>query len=240
MSTARVRATTSTANGASSSDAAFWQQPPPPGEDGAVPWVDVRFNLDKVNAVDTVAATAFFQGAVTFYWTDSRLAGWPEGAALPPALWGPKLWLSNALGDLKEADVQFMLVDRATGRLKRARNYAGTVDNPMELHNFPFDVDDIELQFRTYSAWETRDRQLYGVAPGAKTYRVRQVREPFEGKWLALKWSGVIAEWQLHGASTKIYEEPASVTGSEVTLIPISLHVTRKSSTWSRRQTSSA
>ena len=84
-------------------DAAFWQQPAPPGEDGAVPWVDVRFNLSKVNAVDTVAGTACSQGGAVFYWTDSRLAGWPEGAALPSALWGPRLELDNAMVDLKES-----------------------------------------------------------------------------------------------------------------------------------------
>ena len=212
-----------------SDDAAFWQQAPP-GEDGAVPWVDVRFNLKKVNAVDTVAGTAFFNGAIAFYWTDSRLAGWPEGAALPPALWGPRLELSNALGDLQEAHLAFTLVDRATGRLKRGRLYTGTVDNPMELRDFPFDMDRIELHFRTYSTWETRDGELSGSAPGAKTYRVRQVREPGEGKWLVLdQWSGALAEWELHGVSTKIEELPPIVQGEEITVVPVSLHVTRKS-----------
>jgi hypothetical protein len=65
-------------------DADHWQQSPP-GVDGAPIWVDLRFNLAKVNAVDTVAGTTFVNIATVCYWTDPRLAGWPVGAALPPA-----------------------------------------------------------------------------------------------------------------------------------------------------------
>eukprot|EP01046_Picozoa_sp_COSAG06_P066107 COSAG06_NODE_16529_length_996_cov_1.136009_2_plen_86_part_00 len=59
------------------------------------------------------------------------------------------LILTNSLGDVAQADDAFELVDSATGRLKRSHLYDGTIDNLMDLRDFPFDLDDIELEFRT-------------------------------------------------------------------------------------------
>eukprot|EP01050_Picozoa_sp_SAG11_P027008 SAG11_NODE_6676_length_1269_cov_1.089744_2_plen_99_part_01 len=92
---------------------------------------------------------------VIFYWTDPRLAGWPNDTKLPPRLWAPYLFLENRLGDMQERDINFLLDDPATGRMKRTRMYAGSIDNPMELRNFPFDLDRIELSFWSYGTWST-------------------------------------------------------------------------------------
>jgi hypothetical protein len=100
-------------------DNAFWMQPPPnPDAAGEPIWVDLRLVLNKVGAVDTVAGTAFVETLAVFYWTDPRIIGWPEDTELPPRLWGPKLVLGNALGDLLEGDRGFMLHNPTIGRLK--------------------------------------------------------------------------------------------------------------------------
>ena len=54
-------------------------------------WVDIRFGIrvKKFNAVDTIAENASVKIAVYYYWNGTRLAGWPEKTALPPALWDP-------------------------------------------------------------------------------------------------------------------------------------------------------
>ena len=207
-----------------------WIQPPA-CKDGGVPWVDVRFDLNKVNAVDTVTSTACFKVYTIFYWTDPRLAGWPEGKALPMSLWGPRFFLNNALNDgLAEFDGEFALIDNATGRLKRGRNYSGTVDNPMDLRNFPFDLDGIKLRFLSASDWESLDGSRKGNSAKGKSYQLRRICAEGEGTFLHLMWSGRIAEWQLHGISSKIVEHEVVRSGcAEVTDIQLSFHVSRKS-----------
>jgi hypothetical protein len=209
---------------------------PPPGEDGAPVWVELSFVLNRVSAVDTVTGTAFFKVYVVFHWTDPRLVGWPAGKPLPPQLWGPRLFLVNALGDLEEVDgAGFTLVDASTGRLKRGRNYSGSVDNPMELRTFPFDMDNIKLDFLTASDFESLNGERTGSSDG-KTYRLRRISDPGDiglrtcsSTWLTMEgWKGRIAEWTLHGISSNINERPPDASGFEITDVSIGFHVSRR------------
>eukprot|EP01050_Picozoa_sp_SAG11_P004525 SAG11_NODE_291_length_11180_cov_102.040155_16_plen_398_part_00 len=210
-------------------DNAHWMQPPAVLTTGQPIWVDFRIVLKKISAVDTVTGTAFIDITFYFHWTDSRLADWPEDAELPPRLWGPNFRLANSLGDMQELDVGFALDDLSTGRLKRERRFFGTVDNPMDLRDFPFDMDRIEMKFFTCSDWLTYNGERGGnISTKGRSYRLRQVQKPGEGKWLQ-SLSFQIGEWELHGISTKIYEAPTHETGFEDTFVPISCHVTRKS-----------
>ena len=203
---------------------------PPISPDGEPIWVDVRFNLLSLSEIDTVAATASVGIAAIYYWTDSRLEGWPEDEELPPSLWGPCFYVSNAKQRNSDKPYQemFALVNADSGRLKRTLTYSTTVDNPMQLQDFPFDLDWIDVNFKTYSNFMTYDRERHGQVPKGKTYRVRQIQEEGEGKWLAVN-MGDITEWQLHGISTNIEEAPRKLQGSEPTLVPITFHLTRKS-----------
>ena len=211
----------------SSSTPISWQQPP---SDDTFD-VDLRFNLFKVTAVNTVAGTAYVNFGTVCYWTDPRLVDWPKGAALPPELWGPHLMLKNALAGLQEVESSFDLVDHVTGRLKRGREFKGTVDINMDLHNFPFDMGSIELQFYTASHWLSLngEKQCSGSrATSGKTYQLQQVCKPDEGKWLNFLWNGDIPEWTLRGVSTKIVEKDPNPQGQQHTNVPVSFHVTRK------------
>jgi hypothetical protein len=125
--------------------------------------------------------------------------------------------------------VSFTLVDPATGRLSRVRAYSGTVDNPMDLRSFPFDMDRIEMRFFTSSNYITYDGERGGNVPKGRSYRLRQIQDASEGKWLAVKWSGLIGEWTLHGISSKIQESATGDGTFDYTNIPISFHVTRNS-----------
>ena len=147
-------------------DGAYWMQPPPnPATVGEPIWVDFRLKLCNFSRVDAVAGTAFVHINIVHYWTDPRLADWPAVSELPPRLWGPKIQdLTNAMGDMKETDVMFSLADPATGRMKRTRKYSGTVDNPMDLRNFPFDMDRGQLSFITFSDWLTLDGELGAIS----------------------------------------------------------------------------
>ena len=211
-----------------SDDDEHWTQPPP-SEDGAPAWVDLGLNLKRIHSVDTVASTTYAHVSTVLYWNDPRLVGWPEGKPLPPALWGPMLKLDNALADFQSYDIGFVLVNADTGRLKRSRHYRGTVDNPMELHAFPFDLDNVEFSLKTTSTWESLDGTRGGGLAKGKSYRLRQNREPDETDWVTMLWNGQVAEWELHGVSTDIYERPANKSGSENTMVSINFHLSRKS-----------
>jgi hypothetical protein len=216
-------------------DHEYWVRPPdfgvvqgPRGSSGeSEARVDLRFSLAKVSNVDTVAGTAHVKIAVIYYWTDSRLAGWEKGKPLPPKLWGPALILTNSLGDVAQADDAFELVDSATGRLKRSHLYDGTIDNPMDLRDFPFDLDDIELEFRTTSNWESLDSSVKGAAVVGKTYQLCQICVPGEGDWLKMFWSGRIAEFEMQGISSQIHETEISSSGTENTTVTLSVHISR-------------
>ena len=45
----------------------------------------------------------------------------------------------------------------------------------MQLQDFPFDLDSIEVQFSTSSLWQTNDGAKQGSALKGKTYRLRPV-----------------------------------------------------------------
>merc|ERR1711985_164227 len=109
-----------------------------------------------VTSVDTANSTAYVSVGIAYYWTDSRLKGWQD-APLPANLWGPRVWLFNALKDFDYIYQDFDLADPSTGRMKRYCRYMGSIDNQMDLQDFPFDVDTIDLTFRTASHWRSGD-----------------------------------------------------------------------------------
>jgi hypothetical protein len=63
--------------------------------------------------------------------------------------------------------------------MKRARDYVGSLLNPMDIRAFPFDMDPIKLEFETSSNWMSFDEDREGRgAPGQKggtTYNLRPV-----------------------------------------------------------------
>eukprot|EP01045_Picozoa_sp_COSAG04_P006141 COSAG04_NODE_298_length_17490_cov_10.214249_6_plen_245_part_00 len=124
-----------------------WFQPPPREEENVLV-VDFRLLSIKVAKVSTVNSESKIKLALVFYWTDSRLANHPEysnGQPLPPQLWGPKVMLLNAFGTPDVTQTGFGLENPSTGRLKRQLMFEASVDNPMDLRHFPFDMDAIEV-----------------------------------------------------------------------------------------------
>ena len=68
---------------------------PPKSAAGGLPWVDIRVNLFKVNAVSTVDATSYVDLWLVMYWNDSRMIN--HTGLLPDKLWGPRFNLRNKL-----------------------------------------------------------------------------------------------------------------------------------------------
>ena len=147
-------------------------------------WVDMRVNIDRLSGIDTVQLCLTIKVALVMYWNDERLIGW-DNAALPPMLWGPWPGLTNELNVTTE-QAAFVVTDPSKGRLKRVIIFSGQVSNPMDLRDFPMDVDSIDLDFVTSSHWKTFDQSLDGGRPSGVSYRLRKICQPGEGQWLRL------------------------------------------------------
>ena len=114
---------------------------PPTSEDGEPVWIDVRINIDRLSSIDTVRLSAYIRVALVMYWNDPRMTGWAE-LALPPTLWGPWPGLTNEISVSAE-QAAFVVTEPDAGRLKRVVIYSGLVSNPMDLHDFPMDIDSV-------------------------------------------------------------------------------------------------
>eukprot|EP01047_Picozoa_sp_COSAG01_P041156 COSAG01_NODE_3515_length_5982_cov_4.429883_6_plen_233_part_00 len=201
---------------------------PPTSEGGEPIWIDVRINIDRLSSIDTVSLSAYIKVALVMYWNDPRMVGWSE-LALPPTLWGPWPGLTNEISVTAE-QAAFVLTEPDEGRFKRVVIYTGQVSNPMDLHDFPMDVDSIDLDFVTSSHWKSCDLSLGGGRPKGVSYRLRKICRPDEGKWLRLGWNGKMEEWTMHGVSTRIHELPPNANGAQLTFLNIAAHVSRNSS----------
>ena len=102
----------------------------------------------------------------------------------------------------------------------------------MQLQDFPFDLDSIEVQFSTSSLWQTNDGAKQGSALKGKTYRLRPVNaDGREGIFLmVLPDTKEILEWELIGISSCIMENEPYPSGEEETYLHVDFHVARKSS----------
>jgi len=221
-------------------DEKFWRMVPL-DEKKEIPWVELSFEIGSVSHIDTVSCTVFICLYVAYYWTDARIAGWNADESLPPSLWAPKLFLTNMFtnGDqqLRGESDGISLIDTTMGRLICYNTIQGTIANTMDLRMFPFDVDEIDIRFESWSHGQTANGENIPFTPGPKAYRLRQsgssgVRLVGEGKFLECSyWDGFIDnEWEIQGLSSKIEDLPLEYGhGHEVTSVVLAFHVSRKS-----------
>eukprot|EP01047_Picozoa_sp_COSAG01_P019067 COSAG01_NODE_1050_length_11922_cov_8.014632_1_plen_310_part_00 len=207
-------------------DDGYWVIPPP-FVDGEPIWVDCRINVFRISDVDTVSLKANQHTIIIMYWTDPRMIGWKDQWGIPAHLWGPKLELDNGAEATTE-QTEFLVADAERGRMKRGWRYRGTIYNDMDLHDFPFDMDAIDIRFLTVSSWETFDGSRGGDMAKGKSYNVRKVQHADEGEWLMLGWSGEINEFKTLGISDQIYIEEVGPQGDYGVQINISIHVSRR------------
>ena len=139
--------------------------------------------------------------------------------------------LSNAAPGLEETNVEFALVDKATGRLKRCRMYTGTMlCVQKDLVNFPFDVNSFVFKFCTLSDFTTFDEAMNGTVLKGKSYSIQKICNQGEGTWANVIWDGKLQEWDFHGISTRLYSDPPHPTaGYEQSFVVVCAHMSRKS-----------
>eukprot|EP00038_Savillea_parva_P015250 m.13488 g.13488 ORF g.13488 m.13488 type:complete len:401 (-) comp3049_c0_seq1:162-1364(-) len=203
--------------------------PPPPPEPGATLWVDFRVGASRLNQVNTAEETACVKAFVALYWTDPRMIGYNK-PTLPDGLWGPYCNCRNGIrADMDCDDHEFELVDPNTGRLKRFLIFEGTVSNDLDLTEFPFDTNTVDVEFGFVSHWRTRDGSKGGTSAKKPIYLVRCVSDPSEGDPIGVYWNRKVPEWELYGASwtLKKHEDKSGYTQQQLRLsFLVGRHVT--------------
>ncbi|KAL9191060.1 hypothetical protein ACHAXT_000766 [Thalassiosira profunda] len=166
--------------------------------------VDFRCACFKLTDISTVYFTAVIKFVVVFEWNDPRLKGMPITTNdLPGDLWGPDIILENAQNDCEVMYDSFALLNAETGRLKRTVTFHGHVYNPMDLKQFPFDMDDLELKFISICNWRTLDESRHGNDPVNQIYVLRPMHEKKGVDFFLLGWGGKINEFLMLGYTEK-------------------------------------
>jgi len=198
----------------------LWIKPPVSAEPT---FVDFRIDVNDISQVDTVLETASIEITLNMYWTDNRLNGWDPSEDLPQNLWTPRFEVTNAI----EQSNTFRIPTVSDAcRVKLAQVIRATMKNPMNLKEFPFDINNIAVKLKTGTHFRALDGSVEGIASKGKHYSVRPVETVSEGTWIVRHFSGRINEWELHGMSTNIFEVE-TVTGQEQSCVHLGFHISR-------------
>jgi hypothetical protein len=185
----------------SANDNAYWIQPPPSTSAEDHHDVAMHVLIWKIGPIDTVAGCADISISVEFEWSDTRIVGWV--GELPPKLWGPRVYLSNMLGEIREKHVYFQITDPQQGRLRRGISFIGLVDNPMSLRDFPFDQQTVRVHLVSAQNFATVDGTTGFGTVEDRQYKLRHAGGPTGTGLSLMTWTGEIAEWNLHGAQPR-------------------------------------
>lgn len=176
-----------------------WNPPPNDDLDGEPLHVDFRCACFKLSNISTVDFTVLIKFVVVFEWNDERLMNREDIVTtndLPGDLWGPDIVLENAQNDCEVIYDSFSLLDNQTGRLKRTVTFHGAVYNPMDLEDFPFDADELEMKFISICNWRTLDGSRYGNDPCNRIYTLHPMLRRNDVKFFILGWGGKFARME--------------------------------------------
>lgn len=120
-----------------------------PRVDGRPVKVMAKFGIARISEINTVDLTARIKLFIDLYWHDPRMIG-ARSDQIPNYIWIPDCYVYNCTqrsgengGKLNIHPVS--LVDSSTGLLLNALEVEVVLTNDMNLRNFPFDSDDIQM-----------------------------------------------------------------------------------------------
>eukprot|EP00419_Tripos_fusus_P025709 CAMPEP_0172724262 /NCGR_PEP_ID=MMETSP1074-20121228/85551_1 /TAXON_ID=2916 /ORGANISM="Ceratium fusus, Strain PA161109" /LENGTH=364 /DNA_ID=CAMNT_0013550681 /DNA_START=251 /DNA_END=1345 /DNA_ORIENTATION=- len=104
-----------------------------------------------IKDVDTLNGTVYLRIGIWQRWHDPRIAarGQSRTCQLPPNLWSPRPVISPKLADFVCYTAEFQQQpgkDAEIGDLYTLTWFEGHIVNLMDLHPFPFDIDDVEFE----------------------------------------------------------------------------------------------
>lgn len=168
----------------------------PPSSSGGPVKIYVKMGFQDISCIDTVTQSLNARFFLDLYYYDPRLVG---AAFVPESTWRPLgIYLHNQVGDLTchypQPKPSFVNVD-ADGRSKDGKLmwpslYHGTLRNPMDLRDFPFDRD--HIQFHVHQA-ETASSHECAPEPATASRSLRWLalarHDAGSLRWRALRWS---------------------------------------------------
>jgi len=145
---------------------------PPPGQKPIR--VELQCSCLALSDINTLQSSAQVKFLITLTWIDERFITEDRlsNSSLPGDLWGPDIQLSNSMIGFVITYSSFALIDPTIGKMKRTILFHGGIRNPMDLKNFPFDSDDLELAFSTYSSWRLLDCSKHGKNTTVQIYEI--------------------------------------------------------------------
>jgi len=186
---------------------------PRPETGGPLP-IRVKFGFMDVSCIDTVAATVHTQFFVDLYYNDPRLRG---ATFVPQCTWRPTdLYVANQVGDMVchyTQEKPTLLDIGADGRSKDGlllwpSLYKGTLRNPMDLRNFPFDHDWIEVFLHQSESASARE---YVFRPFADHTALDAFAEERSSVKFFFDVKQELAEWHMLGFSKNYFESVGGI-----------------------------
>jgi len=202
----------------------YTKVPKPPGRESEPLVVECTFGVPKIAHIDTVNSTAFVKIFLNLWWEDYRFVNTiPE--ELPKDVWTPQPTLINSLSDMSMSDEPVVLKDPSTGLLFYCVLFEGMVDNSMNLQEFPFDSDALEIHFTTTSD----SVQMKGTPrQQAHDFVFRPVNPDRGMHQVNPEWDGKMTEFTLKGYSVYSREKQTS-TGDCFSYLTVDFWLQRKS-----------
>jgi hypothetical protein len=114
--------------------------------------VSTHFTIKQINNIDTASGTVFIRAEGLLDWVEPRLNpsqwdtedGKARDLSVPDGLWTPFLTVAEELSGNWELH-EFCLSQYTKNHVYTVLVYSGKISNPVDLHNFPFDFDDIQV-----------------------------------------------------------------------------------------------
>jgi hypothetical protein len=119
--------------------------------------VKVRWSLIRMD-IDTSTSNADIRIGCWMSWQDPRLTGRPRTRVLPQNLWLPAaVVIEKASGFTREITQFSVTPDSLDTVLTALIWYDGTINNPMDLQDFPFDIENTSITFAFSECWRRQD-----------------------------------------------------------------------------------
>lgn len=204
---------------------------------GVATEVETIVRILNIAHVDTVNQSVYIKASLNLYWTDPRLAEREKqtpGAKLPSMIWGPWPELSNGLVGLQQDLLAKGLHDKTLGQMNAIIIWEGEINNPMNLRDFPFDLDFIDFIFVNERATLglPGDADSFKIVGQMNSFRLTKLKPDSAFRLKAAipdfceageappfmclyQWDGVIPEWNLVGYRERAATFPVPKGGTK-------------------------
>jgi hypothetical protein len=105
--------------------------------------VYISFHIIRISDIDSAQQVFGADLYLRLRWFDPKYIAQPSGVPMEPPDWQPRVDLVNARDYSVDLDTNPTLV--GPGILQVTRRYRGTFSAGMDLHTFPFDVQDLNI-----------------------------------------------------------------------------------------------